>query len=133
MSLRTLIAVALISTLAACANTNGGSEDKMSMTYLKQHIVANQTTKADVVQMFGQPHYKAERPDGADYWSYTETQINGTDYIGEASKYIGNISIMGGTAAKTQARQTSRELNIRFSSKGTVSSFETSGSTGAGS
>jgi hypothetical protein len=127
--------VAILSALTACANTAGGSggEDKMSMSYLKQHIVVNQSTKADVVQLFGEPNYKAEKPDGADYWSYSETQVNGTDYMAEASKYLSNVSIMGGAAAKSQARPTNRELHVFFNAKGTVRSFDTSGSTGAGS
>ncbi|CAM3662520.1 hypothetical protein BOSP111201_19045 [Bordetella sputigena] len=105
----------------------------MSMAYLKQHLVANQTTKADVLQLFGEPHYKSEQPDGADYWAYSEDQINGKDYLGEASKYLsGMAGSFGSAAAQTQQRKTDRDLNIFFNAKGTVRNFNTSGRTGAG-
>ncbi|ARP81928.1 hypothetical protein CAL12_14625 [Bordetella genomosp. 8] len=135
MSFRGLIAVLLLSTLAACANMNGGNgEDKMSMNYLKQHLVVNKTTKADVLQMFGEPRYKDEQPDGADYWSYSEDQINGKDYLGEASKYLsGMAGSFGSAAAQSQQRKTDRDLNIFFNAKGTVRNFNASGRTGAGS
>ncbi|WP_066634932.1 hypothetical protein [Bordetella sp. H567] len=135
MSFRGLMVVLLLSTLTACANMNGGSgEDKMSMAYLKQHLVANQTTKAEVVQMFGEPRYKSEQPDGADYWSYNEDQINGKDYLGEASKYFsGMAGSLGNAAAQSQQRKTSRDLNIFFNAKGTVRNFNATGTTGAGS
>ncbi|OZI18902.1 hypothetical protein CAL26_14580 [Bordetella genomosp. 9] len=130
-----MIAVLLVSTLAACANMNGGNgEDKMSMTYLKQHLVANKTTKADVVQLFGEARYKNEEPNGADYWSYSEDQVNGKDYLGEASKYLsGMAGSFGSAAAQTQQRKTNRDLNIFFNANGTIRNFNTSGSTGAGS
>jgi outer membrane protein assembly factor BamE (lipoprotein component of BamABCDE complex) len=134
MSFRGFMAVMLLATLAACANPNGGGEDKMSMGYLNQHLIPNKTSKADVVQMFGQPRYKDEQRDGADYWSYTEAQINGTDYVGEATKYLSGLGgSLTSAAAATQAKKPTRDLAIYFNTNGTVRNFHAAGSTGAGS
>ncbi|OZI60548.1 hypothetical protein [Bordetella genomosp. 11] len=133
MSFRGLTAAVLLCSLTACANMNGGGEDKMSMSYLRQHLVSNQTTKADVAQMFGQPRYKNEEANGADYWAYSEEQINGRNYLTDAAQYIPGLGSLGNAAVQSQTKKPNRDLNIFFNSNGTVRQFNTSGSTGAGS
>jgi outer membrane protein assembly factor BamE (lipoprotein component of BamABCDE complex) len=132
--LRRIFLVMMLAMLAACSNMNGGSgEDKMSMDYLKQHLIVGQTTKAQVQELFGTPGYKAEKPDGADYWSYDEDQINGKDMVSEVAKYVPGLGSMGSAAANSQARKTARQLSIGFNKNGTVNRFEVSGHTGASS
>jgi hypothetical protein len=123
----------MLAMLSACANMGGNNgEDKMSMGYLRQHLVAGKTTKAEVQQMFGTPYYKDEQPNGADYWSYSEDQINGKDMMSQVAQYVPGLGSIGTAAANSQARKTDRSLSIFFRSNGLVDHYNVNGHTGAG-
>ena len=102
----------------------------MSRGYLEQHLTIGKSTKDDVRSLFGEPGYKSERSNKEDYWSYTEDQIN-PDYVGQAMSFLPSLGSLGSAAADSQRRKTSRSLDFFFDSKGRVTDYSTSGSTGA--
>src|SRR3546814_7543423 len=68
----------------------GNSEDRMSRTYLEQHLTIGKSTKADVKALYGEPENKSESSDKQDYWSYSEDQING-NFLEKAMSYMPSL------------------------------------------
>src|SRR3546814_2500258 len=85
----------------------GNSEDRMSRTYLEQHLTIGKSTKADVKALYGEPEYKSESSDKQDYWSYSEDQING-NFLDKAMSYMPSLGTVGDAAADPQKRKTNR-------------------------
>lgn len=126
------LAFATLLFLTACAGMGGGNQDKMSSAYLKQHLIPNKTTKADVQQLFGAPGYKSEDSDGSGMWSYSEAEINGS-LLTRAMDFIPSFGTSATSTAVSQAKKTqaNRTLNVHFHKNDTVQSFNVSGSTGS--
>lgn len=127
--LRKVIAAVMLTGLAACANTTGGGEDRLSRSYVEQHLTVGRSTQADVRALYGEPAYKNESTSD-DYWRYSEDQIN-PDYLSKALNLLPSMGMVGDAAAQTQGRKTSRDLHFHFNRKGVLESFSVNGSTGA--
>jgi|SRR5690606_24529439 len=129
---RKLALLCILASLAACVSTNpNGGEDRMSREYLERNLPAGKATKEDVTRLFGQPRYKSESSDRRDYWSYSESQINGNVFT-KAMEFMPNLGTIGNAAVDSQKPKTDRDLSIHFNPNGTVRSYSVSGSTGAG-
>ncbi|ENX36496.1 hypothetical protein F889_00210 [Acinetobacter colistiniresistens] len=67
--------VALVLGMTACASMSGGaSNDKYQPSYLQSHLIQGQTTKAEVIAMFGEPKSKSISSDKSEYWYYSFNQ-----------------------------------------------------------
>ncbi|WYX24887.1 hypothetical protein WJ969_02370 [Achromobacter xylosoxidans] len=130
-TLQRCFALSILLLLTACAGMGGGSEDKMSSAYLKQHLIPGKTTKADVQQLFGAPGYKTEESNDGGMWSYSEAEING-GLLSKAMDYLPSFGSVADSAVSTgKKQQPNRSLNIHFNQNETIRSFNVSGFTGA--
>ena len=115
--------------LTACSSPPilGGNEDKLTVDYIKQHIVVKKSTKADVESAFGKPNVHHVNSDGAEEtWTYYVEQ--GRNLMGFATMLVpggtGSVAatdaIQSGASKRTVDANT---LNVVFNSQGIVTGW----------
>ncbi|VGO10806.1 hypothetical protein AMB3_1198 [plant metagenome] len=127
--IKKLFSVLCLCLLAACANQplskNGSPE------YLKANLVVGKTTKDDVVRAFGEPANKSYRDNGTETWAYRPEQLDGENWLDQATNYIGGV--MTNTAVVRTASVTGQQardnynhawLNIEFNKRNVVTNWQ---------
>ena len=109
--IRTAVAILIAAALAGCAST-GTNFDESKVSQIKK----DQTTEADLVQMFGQPENRSVNSEGQTIltWIYAQSEVKGETFVPYAGAFI------GGT------RSQNKTLNVTLQD-GKVVSFASSG------
>ncbi len=120
-----ILSFILLFALIGCSGTTiGGNEDKLSPTYLKQHLIVGKTTKAEVRQYFGAPDagHTTVTASGKESWYYSvDKGINLVSLAGSMIPVTG--ASQAADAVDKSSQKDSNSLMIFFDEKGVVENW----------
>lgn len=123
---RGLIAAALLTTLGACATSTSGPVDNRNSALTQGNVQMNlrvgETTKSQVLEVFGSPNITTRDASGAETWSY---QRHATVSQSSTSNNYWTILLAGGGQSAAGFSQSSRTMTliIKFDGQDVVSDF----------
>lgn len=122
---RGLIAAALLGTLSACTTTTGPVDNRnsaLTQGNVQLNLRVGETTKAQVLEVFGAPNITTRDASGAETWSY---QRHATVSQSSASSNYWTILLVGGGQSAAGFSQSSRTMTliIKFDAQDVVSDF----------
>lgn len=113
MKSKLLIITPLLLVLAGCVSTGNLALKEENTTTLQQKIVKGQTTKAEVITMFGEPQSRSIDNTGIETWIYSYGQSRP-----DAMNFVPYASLLA-----SGSTQTTRTMTISFTKSGVVDSY----------
>jgi outer membrane protein assembly factor BamE (lipoprotein component of BamABCDE complex) len=124
--MKRIMLLPLLATLAACGADVPGPVDQRNSALTQGNVQLNlavgQTTKADVLEVFGAPNITTRDAAGSEVWSY---QRHATVAQSSSNSDYWTILLTGGSRSAAGFAQSNRTMTliIKFNSKDVVSDF----------
>ena len=130
MSLTHRLVLPLLLTLAACGGSVTPVDDRnstLTQGAVQMTLVVGETTKADVLKVFGAPNVTTRDGTGQEIWSYQRAATAAqTTAAAARSRFLIDLGV-GGTGTSQTSRMTT--LIITFDANDVVSDFKSRTST----
>lgn len=125
MNLRSGVAVALALTVCACATTPGPVDNRnsaLTQGNVQMNLRVGETTKAEVLEIFGAPNVTTRDASGQEVWSY---QRHARVAQSSSSSNYWTILLVGGGSSAAGFSETSRTMTliIKYDANDVVSDF----------
>lgn len=123
--MRSLFAVAIALSLCSCATTPAPVDNRnnaLTQGNVQMNLKVGETSKAEVLEVFGAPNITTRDASGSEVWSY---QRHATVSQSSSSGNFWTILLVGGGQSASGFSQTSRTMTliIKFDGKDIVSDF----------
>lgn len=124
--MKRLAILSLVMALSACATTDPAPVDQrnsvLTQGNVQMNLAVGQTTKAQVLEVFGSPNITTRDAAGSEVWSY---QRHASVSQSSSSANYWTIFLTGGTKAAEGFSQSSRTMTliIKFDKNDVVSDF----------
>lgn len=124
--MKKLVCLVVVSAIAACTVNQPGPVDQrnsvLTQGNVQMNLVVGQTTKAQVLEVFGAPNITTRDGSGQEVWSY---QRHATVSQSSSNADYWTILLAGGSRSAAGFAQTSRTMTliIKFDHNDVVSDF----------
>ena len=127
MKIRLLSAALLASVLTACATAPSPVDNRnsaLTQGNVQMNLKVGQTSKTEVLEVFGAPNITTRDASGSEVWSY---QRHATVSQSNSSSSYWTVLLLGGGSSASGFSETSRTMTmiIKFDSNDVVSDFRT--------
>lgn len=127
MKTRVLSAALVASALTACATAPSPVDSRnsaLTQGNVQMNLKVGQTTKVEVLEVFGAPNITTRDASGSEVWSY---QRHATVSQSSSSSSYWTVLLLGGGSSASGFSETSRTMTmiIKFDSNDVVSDFRT--------